>query len=306
MQRTRADTAGKVARQKFFNMMRNIGHEMQNATAVFTLGADRPQILDTCAAPGGFLRAVLDVNQSADIYAITLPVHLGGHPLLLHIAKSNAFLQTLQIQYLDITTLGVECGLKDEELKPGMSADRPYHDIQCDLVFCDGQLLRTNEQHRDIGLEKYAAARLKLSQLIFAMNRLREEGTMVVLLHKPETEPNLRLLATFSAFSNLKVFKPHKIHATRSSFYMIASNVQSKSAAAQAVVEQWMYQWRQMTLESEGGVDEMGPQSGSFGADLHDVLEQFGSEFIELVEPVWEIQSKAIQKSDWFRAGVGR
>lgn len=129
---------------------------------------------------------------------------------------------------------------------------------------------------------------------------------MVVLLHKPETEPNLRLLATFSAFSNLQVFKPRKVHATRSSFYMIASNIQSKSSAAQAVVEQWKFQWRQMTLESECGVDEKGQQSGHFGAELPDVLEQFGSQFIELVEPVWEIQSKAIQKSDWFRAGVGR
>lgn len=60
---------------------------------------------------------------------------------------------------------------------------------------------------------------------------------MVVLLHKIEAASTVQLLYAFSKFSSVQVFKPAKIHAKRSSFYMIATDVRVESEEARAATQ---------------------------------------------------------------------
>lgn len=77
----------------------------------------------------------LDHNPFAVVYAMTLPKQLGGHLLLISHGNRNP---QVNVRFLDITKLGLEYGLKPEELERDMSAEQPFPDLQCDLVFCDG------------------------------------------------------------------------------------------------------------------------------------------------------------------------
>ena len=46
-----------------------------------------------------------------------------------------------------------------------------------------------------------------------------------MLLHKVEVWDTFQILYAFSGFASVQLYKPKKYHATRSSFYLIATNV---------------------------------------------------------------------------------
>jgi hypothetical protein len=69
------------------------------------------------------------------------------------------------------------------------------------------------------------------------MEHLKNTGTLIAVLHKPESLDTAEILHTFSSFSDITLFKPDKAHAKRSSFYMVAKNVQSHSLAAVEAVK---------------------------------------------------------------------
>ena len=295
-QRNRADTANPKQQKLFFTMMQNIGEEMQRATSSIRLKEAHPIILDVCAAPGGFVRIALDQNPSARVYALSLPKDLGGHPFLVNHGKRDP---RVRVQFVDITRLGLEYGLAVDELDADMTSERPYPDLQCDLVFCDGQVLRTNESHRNSNLERHAATRLTYSQLILAMKRLKPGGTLIMLLHKADAWNTFELLVTFAEFSELQVFKPSRCHATRSSFYLVARDVRSECTAARLAVEKWKRGWRYTTIDSDSLATSIEPTVQDREA-MEKILETLGEEFVHLLAPIWDIQRDAIEKAPWF------
>jgi len=282
-------------------MMRQIGEEMQAATSAIRIQAERPLVLDVCAAPGGFVSIALDHNPTAVVYAMTLPKQLGGHPLLISHGNRNP---QVNVRFLDITKLGLEYGLRLEELERDMSAEQPYPNLQCDLVFCDGQILRTNEAHRDPSREKHAATRLTCSQLILAMNRMKQGGTLIMLLHKAEAWNTMELLVMFAEFSDLQVFKPFKKHATRSSFYLVARNVQPGCAAARLAVEKWKLSWRYASIGPGPSASPTENADGKEQEAVSRVLQTFGEQFVQLLDPIWDIQRAAIERAPWFKAST--
>jgi hypothetical protein len=54
----------------------------------------------------------------------------------------------------------------------------------------------------------------------------------VILLHNIEAWNTCTLLKAFDSFSSIVLFKPEKKYATRSSFYLVAKNVQPESEPA--------------------------------------------------------------------------
>jgi hypothetical protein len=133
---------------------------------------------------------------------------------------------------------------------------RPFKYDPGHLVFCDGIVLRTHKRgyHRqDKGTE---VTRLISAQLILALTRIKTGGTLVMLLHKLDTWQTANLLYTFSKFSNIKLFKPCNHHKTRSSFYMIAKNVDEKSEHAKSALKSWRENWYKATFGGEEGTGE--------------------------------------------------
>jgi 23S rRNA U2552 (ribose-2'-O)-methylase RlmE/FtsJ len=280
-------------------MMCRIGEEIEECTGIITLKRPAPSILDLCAAPGGFIATALRYNSDTTVYGISLPKELGGHPLLVPHGKADP---RVTVAFLDITMLGSEFGLDScPYISPTLSPHRPYHGQFFDLVFCDGQVLRTHAQYRDEKRERLEARRLTCSQMILALQRIRKAGTLIMLLHKVESWHTLQTLRAFSSFPTIQLHKPEKHHATRSSFYLIATNVQPTSPTAKAAVGTWKSMWKEATI---GGPDPTREDCSSVSSldterEANEFLEDFGDQIIQLGEPVWSVQRNALSMKSW-------
>lgn len=276
-------------------MMQEIGEEMYRLTGALRIsGSNKPTILDMCMAPGGFLVTALDKNPGACALALSLPISQGGHKVLLPESPD------LTVDFLDITMLAADMGVTD------IPADHPDADNilpqrfdPCqlfDLVLCDGQVLRTHV--RAAYREMREARRLTVTQLAIGLEHVRNGGTMIVLLHKLEAKDNVSLLYTFSKFSSIKLFKPKRHHAKRSSFYMIATDIQSQHFEALMAVEEWKRQWRVATLGTD---EEYVKVFGTARLDVEKLLEGFGDELVRLGREVWSTQATALRKAPFMK-----
>lgn len=161
-QRSRADNADHKIKTGFFKLMRGIGLELDLATSALTIPqpmdfrqsrSSRPAILDLCMAPGGFTLAALSRNPRALVRGISLPPDEGGHEMLLNKKWSSTNPQSqIYVSFRDITLLADEMGVPTSAIPPShpdaesFSSDRPFLGQEFDLVFCDGQVLRTQER----------------------------------------------------------------------------------------------------------------------------------------------------------------
>ncbi|TVY22745.1 hypothetical protein LHYA1_G008593 [Lachnellula hyalina] len=299
-QRERADNTDISGEQKFFRMMIQIADEMNGMTGALSpqtaRGSDM-KVLDICMAPGGYTAAVLRFNPRAKAFAITLPMEQGGHPI--HIERNRL----AGLQLLDVTMLVNE--YTDKPITPGhpdrkkFLTIRPFKFHSFDLVFCDGMVLRT--QQREDYREGNEVIRLSTSQLILAMQRIKAGGTLVMLLHKIDSFPAANILYKFSKFAKLEAFKPQKKHGTRSSFYMIAKDVQPSHEAAKAVVAEWKEAWWKATFGGEAGIGE--PKVDPPESVVFNMLEEFGEQLMEMGRPIWRIQGDALSRTEY--AGDG-
>lgn len=170
-QRQRADEAGPIQRKNFFKMMCAVGNEIQANTGAIGLKSPAPRVLDLCAAPGGFIATALEHNPKATVCGISLPRTDGGHPLLVPHGRRDA---RVTVEFLDITMLGDEFGVDSSRHNvPALSSHRPYHGQSFDLVFCDGQVLRTHDHGRH---DLFEARRLVCSQMILGLQRIWQGG----------------------------------------------------------------------------------------------------------------------------------
>ena len=279
-------------------MMRQIGDEMQAATGALRIQAGNPQVLDLCMIPGGYTASALQHNRHAHVSGITLPENEGGHKLFVNRDRR------VKVTQLDITMLSSELGAEEipedhpDKMKflPGK---RPYLDKRFDLVFCDGQVLRTHA--RSTYRERKEALRLICSQLILAMQRIQPGTTIIILLHMVDAWDTVNLLFQFNSFASIQLFKPVKKHGIRSTFYLIARNVNPDHPAAIAAVAQWKANWKEATFiynEDTTLVEEAKPRNMS--ERIH-VLDEFGSRLIELAEPIWAIQRDALKSAPFMR-----
>jgi 23S rRNA U2552 (ribose-2'-O)-methylase RlmE/FtsJ len=273
-------------------MIQQIGDEMQERTHALSPPADYSgdiNILDICMAPGGYTTSALKYSPGATTFGISLPRSHGGHKVLSPFSRST-------MRFLDVTMLAKEFGVDTPPFThPHRSSfldGRPFFGQIFQLIFCDGQVLRTHQ--RPEYREHQEARRLTLSQLILAMQRIQAGGTLIVLLHKIEIWDTAELLYLFNRFSSIQVFKPVKKHAKRSSFYLIAKNVQPDADAAKVAIESWKRAWWQATFGGENGT---GGKTITVKEEyVQTVLNEFGNSFVELARPIWQIQANALRE----------
>ncbi|KAK2002782.1 hypothetical protein LX36DRAFT_567487 [Colletotrichum falcatum] len=299
-QRDTADNADEKTRQAFFNMMMGIAQHLHSHTRALKIrnpGPGRQRILDMCMAPGGFLSVALEKNPDAHALCFSLPASQGGHRVLLQPSPN------VELRYMDITMLAEDMGVvgipaghpdSDNFVPRQLQSDDLFH-----LVFCDGQVLRPHEKFRASYREQCEARRLTATQLALGLEHLRPGGTMIVLLHKVEAWDTVLRLREFSRFSHVRLFKPGRAHAKRSSFYMIARNVRSQSAEALAAIGSWKEVWRAATFDV---LEEKPPGHWrAEGPDPHDVIGDFGDELVRLGTQVWKIQADALEQSTFIK-----
>ncbi|KAI1760170.1 hypothetical protein GGR53DRAFT_526380 [Hypoxylon sp. FL1150] len=292
-QRENSDNVTNAAAEFFYELMKKIGEELHHFTHAFVIlrsDSTPPQILDMCMAPGGFLATAMRKNPGAQAMTFSLPVSDGGHKVF--IPKSPAILE----KYCDITMLAKDMG-SDEIPADHPDADRFLpgqfkHDDLFDLVLCDGHVLRTHarEQYRD----QREARRLTTTQLALGVEHLRPGGTIVVLLHKMEKCDTVALLQTFSKFSSVRCFKPQKGHRIRSSFYMVATNIQSQHPNAVQAINTWKAAWKIATFGTDEEYKQLLQDEGKV---VEESLADFGTELVNMGRRVWRIQSEALSKA---------
>ncbi|KAH6868980.1 hypothetical protein B0T10DRAFT_501928 [Thelonectria olida] len=296
-QRRNADESDEKTAVYFYNLMKIIGQELQdntNAFALRTRSTKPPSILDMCMAPGGFLAKALSFNPNARALAFSLPASAGGHRVLLPRSLN------IEKRFLDITMLAEDMGVRTLPTEhPGVGGFLPRHLEpwqRFDLIICDGQVLRTHS--RAFYREKREAVRLTATQLALGLEHVRLGGTMIVLFHKVEAWDTVTTLRRFHRFASVKLFKPKRGHATRSSFYMVATDIQSQGPEAIAAVERWKTIWRAATFGSDEEYECMLCEDE---LDAEELLRKFGSELVGLGREVWKVQADALAKASFIR-----
>lgn len=307
--REKADSSNndKTQQKIFWDINLRIGTELHSA-GVFSIPnplKPNPTSLHLCMAPGGYTEIFLKIHPEASVKGITLPPHLGGHPMCIPHSDKDP---RVQVIFMDLTMLAVEYGTSMAEIPKEhpdakkFSSDRPFLNETFDLVICDGQILRTHfrEEYR----QNREALRLNAAQLIFGMTRIKQGGTFMMLLHKADAFDNIELLETFDTFSKLKLIKPKTAHAARSSFYLIAKDVDPTHPKAQYAVEQWKKDWKRATLAGDEGTGmdkEMATEM-----KVNAVLEEFGPNLIGLAKEIWLTQKNALGRASYIKPNSPR
>ena len=285
-------------------MMRKIADWLNRATGAFQLAVNREaMVLDLCMAPGAFVDCALRSNPSAKVNALTLPEDQGGYRVLLDDwTESNR----LEIQFKDVTMFAAEFGIPSvPDTHPDREALRqewPYQVEQYDLVICDGQVLRN--QPKGVYGPRLEPARIISSQLYLGLKRMREGGTMIILLHRAYTPRVFRLIHMFDQFSDIKLVKSAKNHAYRSSFYLVAMNIQTYHEAFNRMISLCSTVWMRSTFEydNEGileSVSDWAFPEQSPGKQSE--IEEYGARFIDLARPIWKIQATGLFHSRFMK-----
>ncbi|OAR01487.1 hypothetical protein LLEC1_03095 [Akanthomyces lecanii] len=302
-QRQSADNADSKLARIFFNLMQQIGEELHLNTDAFAARCTRgkaPKILDMCMAPGGFLSTALSKSPGSTAVAFTLPPSDGGHDILL----SKRLDRRVQTRYADITMFAKDMGVDTIPTSHPDAANFLPRQLEpsraFDLAICDGQVLRTHK--RPEYREAREARRLSMTQFAMGLKHLRAGGTMVILLHKLDSYETASLVQTFGEFSSVKLFKPTKAHTRKSSFYMVASNVQSQQPAALEAIEQWKRKWRVATFGTNEEALEL-LRDDLKGVEV--LLETFGADLVRMGKDVWQTQADALAKTSFIRNSAG-
>ncbi|KAK0618871.1 hypothetical protein B0T14DRAFT_478734 [Immersiella caudata] len=319
--RNQVDKPDNKTKTGLFKLMRTIAFELHEAASALTINRPHPaahSILDLCMAPGGFTSAALTCNPSAWVAAITLPRKLGGHDIMLRKPWSSTDIcAQVHVEFRDITFLAEEMGVSVSAIPADhpdaalFTSDRPFLGEQYDLVFCDGQVLRTHErgEHR----EHTEAARLTTSQLVLALQRIRPGGTLVMLMHRADSWGSVKMIHTFTQFSDsVTLCKPKSGHQMRSSFYMIAKGINPEQKAAIDAVAAWKEHWKEATFGvalDKDKKDENNEELKVFRSEglkqAEAVLGEFGSEFLRMTGPIFTTQAEGLRNATWMKKKKG-
>ena len=304
--RERCDTVDDSTpeqRKKMLKLAREIADELDESTWVISTALpgtrDGLKTLDLGMAPGGFSSAVLKTQPMSMIRGITLPMKLGGKKLLLPGWQTD---ERVVVKFTDVSMLADEMGSPAASISPShpeyakFSSEKLFSDERFDLIFCGASYdSAANNLPVTSSIESPTKdqIRLRASQLVVARRRIREGGILVVLMHKVESWDTFELIHMFTDFSDISLFKPKKKHAFCSSFFMVARNVRPRSFAALATIRLYISRWKVATFETESGAHTLPRVPDNVG----DILEGFGSKFISLATPVWEVQADALRSS---------
>lgn len=126
---------------------------------------------------------------------------------------------------------------------------------------------------------------------------------MIILMHRADSWPTVRLIYTFSLCSDsVNLFKPTKSHKMKSSFYLVVKGIDPKSQAALRAVERWKAQWKFATFGKDVISNEERETLGrTEDMEAKVVLQNFGEELLALTEPVFRLQAEALRNSPWVK-----
>ena len=277
-----------------------IGDEINAASdGALSLPVGNARVLDLFMAPGLFTAAVHRHSPYAIVCALALPLNLGGHPVPYY--KDTR----VSVWYGDISMLHEEFGVSEipyYHYEPcPFSAKRPWYRQSFDLIFCGGQAIQTYLPH--VAGCQVEADRLRVSQLILAMQRIECGGTLIMRLYHAGSYETIKILSIFDKIAKIKLFKSVSWDKKRGSLYLIAKNVQRFCPEAVAAVNEWKMIWKELTFpiikRRVRGEPREVVDTAELSNKVSSLLESFGTRAIELGEPIWDIQREALANTNW-------
>lgn len=281
-------------KDSFYRMTQVVGKGLAKQSNIFNLESTCPKVLDLCMAPGGFAITAKKYLSGPVIDAVTLPFRIGGIEVLAKGACQN-------IEYADITMYSREMAVEghipaDHPDYRNFKIDQPFLGELYDIVICGGAVgkSRQMEPYR----EEVEHSRLTVSQLVFAMNRLKPGGSVVLLLHRIESWDTVCILNAFNQFSDIQLYKHPKIHGIKSSFYLVAKNVNLEHPVMRTSMLYWKDLWKYLTFKDF--IDMPSPLAALYRSDddfAKIVKDTFGPQFLSLARPIWKIQADALRRA---------
>ena len=174
----------------------------------------------------------------------------------------------VEVKHLDLNLLASAMGVPASEIPANhpdaanFYTETPFEGQTYDIVIADGAVLRTHARGEYRMEKELEALRLRIAQLIFGLERLKDGGTFVLLSHRIDSWENLALLRNFEQFSTVKVHKIKTVHTQSSSFYMIAKDINTRHPMTGLLLEKWKKIWWEATFGGKGGKGQipLGPE----------------------------------------------
>ncbi|KAB5579895.1 hypothetical protein GE09DRAFT_950055 [Coniochaeta sp. 2T2.1] len=297
------------AKMEYFEQRCEAAEELDRATQCMTIADESVRkeetvpriqaILDLCFAPGGFAATAMKANPEAYMCGITI---FGGTDIMVyHRNYTNA---NVSLDFHDVNTLVGAMGFKQEEMDPdsldteNFIFDQKFLRIpEFDLVFCGGATKHDQDHEKPNSDSVMDCLQLTLSQLLIAMNRISEGGTMIVLLYRPETWITCQLIYMISKFAKIKLFKPRGVNRMYKTFYLVAKEVKPKSSAAQEAINKWKKVWQRLMFDmpNSRGIEDIFIS----GKAVDNIIAEFGKQLLKLGAPVLFEQAEALKNPPW-------
>ncbi|KAJ6512031.1 hypothetical protein C8R47DRAFT_1093195 [Mycena vitilis] len=283
-QRKQADAPDPALQRAWFHSMRRVLEEIDQVLPC--VPEKMPfRFLDLGCCPGGFSSYILGKNPYACGVGISLPVENGGHACLLE----EDVLPRFELYWADITRY---------QLGPAFINDPQLQNFPVstgfDLVLIDGHPLRS--AHDNVYLH---GDRLLISQVIAGLVSVAFGGTVILKQSKPERLITSQLIFLLDVLcTDVRTWKPVCMHATRSTFYIIAKGFRLGCQAVRwpQILGGLMNLWVQLSYGGPHGEGRRLLVSDlDFIVDDETLKQAYAPRLRQLSEHIWTTQSKCLQ-----------
>lgn len=163
-----------------------------------------------------------------------------------------------------------------------------------DLALLDGHNLRTQVHELP-----WDGIRLSLSQIILALQSVKQGGTIVIKLSRPENVYTVRILYMLDKLcSDLSTCKPRTMHSDRGSFYAVAKGLGLGEEGGRLLnfLNTFQCLWLEATFGGEEGRGRPITENDlDFIVKLEDLRNHYLDRLIQLSRMVWRIQAVGIR-----------
>ncbi|KAG9048598.1 hypothetical protein FS837_012453 [Tulasnella sp. UAMH 9824] len=233
----------------------------------------------------GYSKCIMETNPMATGTGVCLPVHDGGHLFMLPKYLRDRY----TVHYADMTMYNLRNGTGK-----GYASPPPFRPASFDLVVADGHPLHTREFNARVPHV------LVVTQLIIAVNAVKEGGTIFIKLSKFASFNTASILYLLDSIcSSMETVKPRTVHGNRGTFYTIVRGVQRGEALKRCL--NVLHQMRQDFLNSVLGSSGIWPAYERI-TTIEQLKECYIPRLIELGTPVWEVQKEHLA---WFIQNKG-
>ncbi|PPQ71833.1 hypothetical protein CVT26_007043 [Gymnopilus dilepis] len=287
-QRHTADNASSELNIIWFTRMKGVLQEIDQRLHV-VLAYEPMKFLDLGCCPGGFSSYVLEKNPCARGRGISLPVDEGGHKF----ALENHFQSRFELTCHNLTSYQMATSYIDDDRFQDLPSD--ICDQSYALILLDGHQLRTQTSSLPWDVD-----RLLISQMIIALESVKEGGTIVIKLplpHKPLAAKILYLLRVLS--TKLCVWKPRSMHSNRGTFYAVAKGV-GKGLEGWRLPEMTSALkevWTELTFGGDDGTGRfISPEDFDFLITTEDLIASHLDWLMQLGTCLWRVQEDSLRR----------